>query len=114
MVCFSLFNTHNLYYTNKQTRQNAYVLKEAYDEAIPYLKKSIEDANKKEDLIIKKDATRKLSEVYATVGDYTKALDSYQSYVKLVDTLYSKKTQEIQSKSLNFQYNLLSIYYSNT
>lgn len=75
---------------------NAYIQKESYSEAIPFLKKSIKDANKKEDLIIEKDATRKLSEVYATVGDYTNALESYQDYVKLVDTLYSKKEQEIQ------------------
>jgi tetratricopeptide (TPR) repeat protein len=75
---------------------NAYIQKESYNEAIPFLKKSIIDANKKEDLIIEKDATRKLSEVYSTVGDYTKALESYQDYVKLVDALYSKKEQEIQ------------------
>ena len=75
---------------------NAYILKESYSEAIPFLKKSIEAADKKEDLIIQKDATRKLSEVYSTVGNYTKALESYQDYVKLVDALYSKKEQEIQ------------------
>jgi tetratricopeptide (TPR) repeat protein len=74
----------------------AYIQKESYSEAIPFLKKSIKDANKNEDLIIEKDATRKLSEVYATVGDYTKALETYQDFVKLVDTLYSKKEQEIQ------------------
>ncbi len=75
---------------------NAYIQKEAYKESIPFLKKSIEEASEKEDLIIQKDATRKLSEVLATVGDYTEALDSYREYVKLVDTLYSKKEQEIQ------------------
>ncbi|OSY87374.1 histidine kinase [Tenacibaculum holothuriorum] len=75
---------------------NAYVLKEDYKEAIPFLKKSISEADKNEDLIIQKDATRKLSEVYATVGNYSEALKSYQDYVKLVDTLYSKKEQEIQ------------------
>jgi len=74
----------------------AYIQKESYSEAIPFLKKSIKDANENEDLIIEKDATRKLSEVYATVGEYTKALKSYEDYVKLVDTLYSKKEQEIQ------------------
>lgn len=74
----------------------AYIQKEAYNEAIPYLKNSIKEADRNEDLIIQKDATRKLSEVYATVGDYTKALGSYQEYVKLVDTLYSRKEQEIQ------------------
>ncbi len=75
---------------------NAYIQKEAYKESIPFLKKSIEVASEKEDLIIQKDATRKLSEVLATVGEYSEALDSYREYVKLVDTLYSKKEQEIQ------------------
>lgn len=75
---------------------NAYMQKAEYEEAIPYLKKSIEDADKNEDLIIQKDATKRLSEVYETVGDYTKALKTYQDYVELVDSLYSRKEQEIQ------------------
>ena len=75
---------------------NAYMQKSEYEEAIPYLKKSIADADKNKDLIIQKDATKRLSEVYATVGDYTEALKTYQDYVKLVDTLYSRKEQEIQ------------------
>ncbi|MGG8496477.1 tetratricopeptide repeat-containing sensor histidine kinase [Tenacibaculum sp. TC6] len=75
---------------------NAYLQKEDYNQAIPYLEKSINEADKNEDLIVQKDATRKLSEVYETVGDYTKALKSYQEYVQLVDSLYVKKEQEIQ------------------
>ncbi len=74
---------------------NAYVEKEDYEEAIPYLEKSIDDANKKEDLVIAQIATKKLSELYATVGDYTKALESYRDYVDLVDKSYTKKQQEI-------------------
>lgn len=74
----------------------AYMLKEDYKEAIPFLKQSIEDADKKQDITIEKDATRKLSEVYATVGEYDKALKSYQDYVKLVDRAYIQKEQEIQ------------------
>ena len=74
---------------------NAFVAQEKYNEAIPYLKKSIEEANKKEDLIVQKDATRKLSEIYKDLGEYDKALNSYQQYVELVDELYIKKEQEI-------------------
>ncbi|MFD0963612.1 tetratricopeptide repeat-containing sensor histidine kinase [Pseudofulvibacter geojedonensis] len=74
---------------------NAYVQQSKFSEAIPYLKESISDANKKEDLVVEKDATRKLSEVYKTVGDYTKALETYQSYVELVDKIYLKRDQEI-------------------
>ncbi len=74
---------------------SAYVLKQEYPEAIEYLEKSIEEADKKEDLEVQKHATRKLSEVYATVGDYIKALRSYRDFVDIVDTLYIKKEQEI-------------------
>lgn len=77
----------------------AYVQQAKYDDAIPYLEKSISEANKKSDLIIEKDATRKLSEVYKTVGEYTKALESYQSYVGLVDKLYLNREQEIANVS---------------
>lgn len=74
----------------------AYILKEDYKGAIPFLKKSKEVANNKEDIVIQKDATRKLSEVYATIGDENNALKNYKEYVKLVDELYIKKEQEIQ------------------
>ncbi|PQJ73652.1 tetratricopeptide repeat-containing sensor histidine kinase [Polaribacter butkevichii] len=75
---------------------NAYILKEDYKNAIPFLEKSKKDADEKKDITIEKDATRKLSEVYATVGEYDKALKSYQDYVKLVDAAYIQKEQEIQ------------------
>ncbi|MEE9408081.1 MAG: histidine kinase [Polaribacter sp.] len=75
---------------------NAYIQKEDYKGAIPFLIKSIKDADKNEDIVIEKDATRKLSEVYANVGEYNKALKSYQEYVELVDESYIRKEQEIQ------------------
>ncbi|TYP97874.1 tetratricopeptide repeat protein [Tenacibaculum adriaticum] len=75
---------------------NAYVLKKEYKEAVPFLEKSIKEADANEDLVVKKDATRRLSELYATVGDYDKALKSYREYVTVVDSLYVRKEQEIQ------------------
>jgi two-component system LytT family sensor kinase len=75
---------------------NAYILKENYSKAIPFLQESIKDANKNDDIVVQKDATRKLSEVFATVGDYDNALKSYHQYVELVDALYVRKEQEIQ------------------
>ncbi|MEO9572198.1 MAG: histidine kinase [Polaribacter sp.] len=75
---------------------NAYILKEDYKEAIPFLIQSKKDADEKKDIVIKKDATRKLSEAYASVGNYDKALKSYQDYVTLVDQSYIQKEQEIQ------------------
>ena len=74
---------------------NAYALQGDYGNAINYLKKSIEVADDNKDIIVKKDATRKLSEVYKNAGDYNKALTAYQDYVDLVDQVYSKKEQEI-------------------
>lgn len=74
---------------------NAYVLQENYSEAIPYLEESIKEADSKKDITVQKDATRKLSEVYSGIGDYNKALTTYQQYVKLVDELYVKMEQDI-------------------
>jgi tetratricopeptide (TPR) repeat protein len=74
---------------------NAYIAQDRYDEAIPYLQQSIRDADSGDDLVVKKDATRKLSEVYREKGDYDKALETYQQYVAVVDTLYLRKEQEI-------------------
>ncbi|MFY7672667.1 tetratricopeptide repeat-containing sensor histidine kinase [Tenacibaculum sp. MEBiC06402] len=74
---------------------NAYVLQEKYEEAIEYLKKSIKEADIKEDFEVKKHATRKLSEVYAAVGLSFEALKTYRDFVEVVDTLYLRKEQEI-------------------
>lgn len=74
---------------------NAYVVQNKFDEAIPYLERSIVEANSEDDLVVQKDATRKLSEIYGYKGEYTKALEELQNYVALVDTLYDRKEQEI-------------------
>lgn len=86
---------------------NAYISQNKYDEAIPFLKQSIEEADKDDDLIVQKDATRKLSEVYKETGDYTKALETYQKYVTVVDTLYVRKEQEI-SRAARFNREIAS------
>ena len=74
---------------------NAYFLQKDFENAIPYLEKSIKEADIKEDLVVKKDATRKLSDVYASSGDYEKALATFKDYTSTVDELYIKKEQEI-------------------
>lgn len=74
---------------------NAFVAQEKYELAIPYLQKSIAEADKAKDLVVKKDATRKLSEIYRDIGEYDKATESYQRYVEVLDELYIKKEQEI-------------------
>ncbi|PQB05126.1 histidine kinase [Aureitalea marina] len=74
---------------------NAYVAQDKYDEAIPFLEKSISEADQKQDLIVQKDATRKLSEIYRDLGDLDKAAQTYQQYVSVVDELYIQKEQEL-------------------
>ena len=74
---------------------NAYVAQDRYDEAIPFLEKSISEADQKQDLIVQKDATRKLSEIYRDLGDLDKAAQAYQDYVSVVDELYIQKEQEL-------------------
>jgi hypothetical protein len=74
---------------------SAYIAQDKYEQAIPYLEKSIVEADSEEDLVVQKDATYKLSEVYESKGEFSKALATYRNYVSVVDTLYSRKEQEI-------------------
>ncbi len=74
---------------------NAYFLKKDYDSAITYFEKSIKEADSKEDLIVKKDGLRRLSDVYEDAGDYDKAKAAFEEYTQAVDELYIKKEQEI-------------------
>ncbi|NNL81259.1 MAG: histidine kinase [Flavobacteriaceae bacterium] len=74
---------------------NAYYLKEDFKNAIPYLEKSISEAEQREDLVVQKDATRKLSEVYRDAGQFDMAMAVYNRYIDIVDELYSRKEQEI-------------------
>ena len=74
---------------------NAYVLQQNFAEAIPYLEKSIEEADKKEDLEVKKDATRVLSDVLINSGKFEEAKTAFDDYKSTVDELYIKKEQEI-------------------
>lgn len=81
---------------------NAYLAQDKVDEALPFLVESIKEAEDEDDFEIRKDATRTLSEVYREKGDFNKALETYQQYVAIVDTLYKRKEQEIaQSARFN-------------
>ena len=74
---------------------NAYIEQAKLDEAIPYLEKSITEADDEDDLVVQKDVTRRLSEVYEEKGEFSKAYETYQKYVAVVDSLYIRKEQEI-------------------
>ncbi|MGS2727558.1 histidine kinase [Psychroserpens sp. BH13MA-6] len=85
---------------------NAYFLQKDYDSAIPYLEKSIEEADAKSDLIVKKDATKKLSDVYVDAGNFEKAKETFESYKNVVDELYIKREQEL-SQADRFRRNII-------
>ena len=98
----SVFDNESALTLQKQNYRigNAYASQGDFSNAIPYLEKSIKVAESKEDLIVKKDATRKLSEVYRDTDDYKKAYSVYQDYVDLVDQVYSKREQEISQAAI--------------
>ncbi len=105
----SVFDNESPLTAQKQNYKigSAYALQNDFPNAITYLNKSIAEADKKEDIIVQKDATRKLSDVYRDAGDYKKALSIYQEYVSLVDKAYIKKEQEI-SQAARFSKEIVS------
>ncbi len=76
---------------------SAYVDQRKLDEAIPFFEKSIDEAINKNDLVVEKDATRRLSELYRDKEDFDKAAESYERYKSLVDQGYIVKEQELAS-----------------
>ena len=98
----SIFDNESALTSQKQNYKigNAYASQGDFANAIPYLEESIKVAESKEDLIVKKDATRKLSEVYRDTDDYKKAYSVYQDYVDLVDQVYTKREQEISQATI--------------
>jgi tetratricopeptide (TPR) repeat protein len=70
---------------------NAYYLNNDLDNAISYFEKSIEEADKKGDLEVKKDATRRASEVYYSLGEDEKGREAIDEFKSVVDELYAKK-----------------------
>ena len=83
--------------TQKQNYKigNAYLLQKNYNKAIPYFERSIIEADIKGDLVVKKDATKKLSDLYVDAGDFNKAKKAFDDYTAVTDALYIKKEQEI-------------------
>jgi tetratricopeptide (TPR) repeat protein len=74
---------------------NALILQNRNDDAIPYLEKSRNEADEKGDLVVGKDATRKLSEALIKKGDTEEGIAMIENYENIVDALYAKKEQEI-------------------
>ena len=105
----SVFDNESAITPQKQNYKigSAYAIQKDFNNAISYLEKSIEEADKKEDLVVQNDATRKLSEVYRDAGDLDKAIATARKYERLVDELYIKKEQEI-SQAARFSSDLAS------
>jgi len=92
---------------------NIFALKKDYDSAIPYYEESIKEATEKEDLEVKKDALRGLSEVQFSRGEDEKGVAAITEFKNVVDELYAKKVQEISraarfSKSITEQQNRIT------
>ncbi|NRD21241.1 histidine kinase [Winogradskyella eckloniae] len=83
--------------TQKQNYKigNAYYLQNDMENAIPYYEKSREEADKREDLDVKMDATRKLSEAHLRSGNTKEAIAYSEEYNNVIDAQYAKKIQEI-------------------
>ncbi len=83
--------------TQKQNYKIGFALaaQNKYEESISYLEKSIEEAKEKEDVVVEKNARRRLSEVYRDKGDLEKAKEAYEAYKTVVDLSYNRKEQEI-------------------
>jgi two-component system LytT family sensor kinase len=84
---------------------NALILQNKSNDAIPYLEKSRKEAGERGDLVVGKDATRKLSEALFKKGDTKEGLAMIKNYENIVDELYAKKEQEI-SQAARFSRNL--------
>ena len=93
----SVIDIESDFTTQKQNYKigNALYMQRNYEDAIPYLEKSRVEAKERKDLVVDKDATRKLSEVFKESGDYENALKTYEAYTKSVEALYIKKEQQI-------------------
>ena len=74
---------------------NALLLQKNPKEALSYFDESIAEADRREDLEVKKDAQRRKVDAFIDLGDFDEAKRAYESFMVSVDELYRKKQQEI-------------------
>ena len=84
---------------------NAYLLQNDLPSAITYFEKSKEEADKKGDLDVRMNSTRKLSEVNFRSGNIEKGIEYSEEFENVVDELYAQKVQEI-SQAARFSRNI--------
>jgi tetratricopeptide (TPR) repeat protein len=75
-----------------------YIETDQPEEAIPYLERSLEYSDAIGSIEKKSKAQQSLSKALAKSGNYSKAMDSYNTYVVLKDSLLNMKEQEILAK----------------
>ncbi len=73
----------------------AFAAQQNLDQAVSFLEESIKLSEAKNDLVVQKDATRKLGEVYRQKGALKKAAEAFENYEIIIDKLYIQKEQEI-------------------
>ena len=93
----TLFDNESAMTPQKQNYKigNAYYLRGDNEKAIPYLEKSIQEAEVRSDLNVKKDGLKKLTDVYERSGDFENAKLKFEEYMQVVDELYVLKEQEL-------------------
>lgn len=107
----SVFENESALTPQKQNYKigSAYLLQNDFKKAIPFLERSIEDAKKREDLEVTKDAYKRIAEAHNNTGNVEKAIAAIKNYELLIDEVYIKKEQEIMV-SASQKANLLSYF----
>jgi tetratricopeptide (TPR) repeat protein len=92
-ICLSVENQRGLCDSFLGIAQ-VYFLKKKYDKALSYALKSRDLSNKLELVDVQKNGQQLLSKIYEKKGLHKKALESYQQYKILNDSLFNKKNIE--------------------
>lgn len=66
------------------------------EQALPYIRKSVDLADRYGNIKSKGTALRKLSEAYGQQGEYNKALISYKQYAETIDSVYAQRERKLE------------------
>ncbi len=93
----SVFENESALTPQKQNYKigNAYLLQDNPEKAIPFFERSIEAAEEREDLEVKKDAYKRIAVAHNNTGNINEAIEAIKKYEDLIDEVYIKKEQEI-------------------
>jgi len=93
----SIFKNESALTPQKQNYKigNAYLLQDNPEKAIPFFERSIEAAEEREDIEVKKDAYKRIAVAHNNRGNVNEAIEAIKKYEVLIDEVYIKKEQEI-------------------